>query len=114
MLTVHKMPLKNQFLTGINSGHDKPPNQNEPQPFTSLSFTNDCTVDFLDKESCCRVTSTFTGTGILNNTSIKPDAGMIHFDGDFDPIRFYFEMETAKNYKLMMIFTRYAKFKKTL
>jgi hypothetical protein len=41
MFTVHKMPLKNQFLTGISSGYAKTPNQNELKPFTSHSFTGD-------------------------------------------------------------------------
>jgi len=51
MLTVHKMPLKNQFLTGIGFMYDKTPQQNELKPFTSLSFTNNCTVDFLAKKA---------------------------------------------------------------
>jgi hypothetical protein len=90
MLTVHKMPLKNLFLSGIGSGYNKTPNQNKPKPFTSLSITGDCTFDFLRKESCRRVTSTFTGTEILYNTMLKPYAWMIPFDGDFDYTRFNF------------------------
>jgi hypothetical protein len=107
MLKVHKMPLKNQFLTGISSRYDKTPNQNEPQPFTSHSFTGDCTVDFLGKESRRSMTSAFTGTGILYNTMINPDAEIIPFDRDFDYTRFNFEIETAKNNNFMEIFTSY-------
>jgi len=72
MLTVHKMPLQNQFLTGIGFMYDKIPQQNELQPFTSLSFTGDCTCDFLGKEGLHRMISTFTGTGIVYNAMIKP------------------------------------------
>jgi hypothetical protein len=50
MVTVHQMPLKNQFLTGISSGYAKIPNQNATQPITMLSFTGDCTFDFLGKK----------------------------------------------------------------
>jgi hypothetical protein len=84
MLTAHKMPLKNQFLTGISSRHDKTPNQNESQPFTSISFTGDCPVDFFSKESCSRVTNTFNVTEILCDTSKKRDVGLMFFTGDFD------------------------------
>ncbi len=77
MLTVHKMPLKNQFQSGISAAYDKTPNQNEPQPFTILSFTGDCTVDFLGKESCYRVTSTFTGDQIINYSSTKHVVGLL-------------------------------------
>jgi hypothetical protein len=84
MLTVHKMPLKNQFLTGISCGYDKIPKQNELQSFTSLSFTDDCTFDFLGKESCSRVTNTFNVTEILCDTSKKRDVGLMFFTGDFD------------------------------
>jgi hypothetical protein len=97
MLTVHKMPHKNQFLTGISSRHNKTPNQNELQPFTSLSFTNDCMFDFLGKESYQRLTTTFAGTGIVYNAMIKPDAEMILFDGGFKSFRFNFEIEMAKS-----------------
>jgi hypothetical protein len=77
MLTIHKMPLKNHFITGISSRHDKTPNQNEPQPFTSHSFTNDCTFDFLGKESFQRMTSTQAGTGIVCIYSTKPVVGLL-------------------------------------
>jgi hypothetical protein len=103
MLTVHKMPLKNLFLTGISSGYDKIPNQNATQPITSLSSTSDCTFDFLGKESCHRVTSTLTGTGILFNPMIKPDAEMIPFDGNIDYTRFNFEIETRKSNKFLQL-----------
>jgi len=101
------MSLKNHFLTGISSGFDKTPNQNELKPFTSLSFTGDCTVDFLGKESLRRMISTFTGTGIVYNAMIKPDVEMTPFDGDFEPIRFNFEIETAKSDKFIVIFNSY-------
>jgi len=97
MLTVHKMPPKNQFLTGIITRHDKTPNQNEPQPFNSLSFTGDCTFEFWGKESYSRMTSTLSGIRILFNPLIKPDAEMIPFDVDFDYTRF--EIETTKSNK---------------
>lgn len=42
MLTVHQMPLKNQFLTGISSGYDKIAYQNELKPFTMLNLTSIC------------------------------------------------------------------------
>jgi hypothetical protein len=84
MLTVHKMPLKNQFPTGISSGYDKTPNQNEPQPFTSLSFTGDCTFDFLGKERCQRVTDTFAGNEIIYNLSTKQDVWLMACTGDFN------------------------------
>jgi len=100
MLKVHKMPLKNHFLTGIGSGYNKTPNQNELQPFTS-----GYTFDFLGKESCRSVTDIFTPTGMLYNTMIKPNVGMIPFDGDFEPIRFNFEIETAKSDKFLLPFT---------
>ncbi len=93
------MPLKNQFPTGISSGYDKTPNQNEPQPFTKLSFAGDCTFDFLDKESYQRLTTTLTG--IVYNTSIKPDTGMLLFAWGFDSILSYFEIETRKSNKLL-------------
>jgi len=97
MLTVHKLPLKNQFLTGISYWYDKTPNQNELQPFTSFSFTGDCTFEFLGKESYSRMTFTLSGIGILFNPMIKPDAEMIPFDVDFDYTRF--EIETTKSNK---------------
>jgi hypothetical protein len=90
MLTVHQMPLKNQFLTGISSDYAKIPKQNELQSFTSLSFTGDCTFDFLGKESCHRMTYTSNVTGILFNNMIKHDAAMLPFIGDFDSLRFDF------------------------
>jgi hypothetical protein len=64
-------------------------------------------VDFLGKESYQSLTTTFTGTGILYKTSIKPDAEMLLCDGDFDPIRFDFEIETAKSDIFMVIFISY-------
>ncbi len=102
MLTVHKMPLKNQFLTGISFGYDKISYQNELQPFTS-----GYTFDLLGKESYQRLTTTFAGTGIVYNTMIKPDVEMIPFDGGFDYTRFDFEIETAKSNKFMKIFASY-------
>ena len=96
MLKVHKMPLKNQFLTGIISGYDKTPNQNESQPFTGLSFTENCTFDFLGKESYQKLTTTFAGTGIVYNAMIKPDAEMILFYGGFESVGFNFEIDAAK------------------
>ena len=108
MLKVHQMPLKNHFLTGISSGYAKTPNQNEPQPFTSLSFIGDCTFDFLGKESYIRVTSTIAGTGILYNTMLKPDAEIIPFDVDFGSFKFNYEIETSKSNNFMMIFNSYA------
>jgi hypothetical protein len=107
MLTVHKMPLKNQFLTGIGFMYDKTPQQNELKPFTSFSFTGDCTVDFLGKESLRRMISTFTGTGIVYNAMLKADVEMIPFNGDFYPIRFDFEIGTVKSDKFMKIFAKY-------
>jgi len=103
MLTVHKMPLKNQFVSGISFVYDKTPNQNEIQPFTSLSFNGDCTFDFFGKESCRRVTDTFTGTGIVYNSMTKPDAEMMPFNGDFEYFGFNFEIETAKNNKFLVL-----------
>ena len=107
MLAVYKMPLKNQFQSRISSGYDKTPKQNKLKPFTSISFTGNCTFDFLGKESCHGVTDTLNRTGILYKTSIKPDAEMLLCDGDFDPIRFDFEIETAKSDIFMVIFTSY-------
>jgi len=74
MVSVHKMPIKNQFLTGIICGFDKTPNQNGLKPIASLSFTGDCTIDFLGKESCLGVNPTLAGTEIVYKTLIKPDA----------------------------------------
>jgi len=54
--------------------------------------------------------STFTGTGILYNTMIKPDAKMIPFYGDFESLRFDFEFETSKSDNFMMIFPSLAKY----
>ena len=110
MVTVHQMPAKNQFLTGISSGYDKISYQDEPKLNTRLGFTGDWPFDLLGKESCHRMTSTFTGTGILNNTSIKPDTVMIPFDGYFESLRFEFEFETSKSDNFMMIFTSYRAF----
>ena len=107
MFTVHKMSLKNHFLTGISSGYDKIPNQNELQPFTSISFTNDCTFDFLGKESYQRLTTTFAGTGILYNTMLKPDAEMVPFDGDFESVGFNFDSETSNCKNSIKIFTNW-------
>jgi hypothetical protein len=77
MLTVHQMPPKNQFLTGISSVYDKTPNQNEPQPFASLSFSSDCFGVDYGEESCHRINSTFTGTEIFNYSSTKPVVGLL-------------------------------------
>ena len=110
MLIVHKMPLKNQFQIGISSGYDKTPIQNELQPFTSINFSSDYTFDFLGKESLRMMISTFTGTGILYNTMIKPNAKMIPFYRDFESLRFDFEFETSKSDNFMMIFPSLAKY----
>ncbi len=107
MLKIHKMPLKNQFQSRIISAYDKTPNLNDPQPFTGLSFTGDCTVDFLGKERCLMMTSSLAGIAIVDNTIIKTDAAMIPIDGDFESFRFHFEIETAKSNKFRMIFTSY-------
>jgi hypothetical protein len=106
MLTVHQMPLKNQILTGISSGYDKISCQNEAQPFANLSFTNDCTFDFLGKESCRKVTYTFTGIGILCNTSKKQDIGLMFCTGDNDATgtrntNYVYETSKGKNFKLI-------------
>jgi hypothetical protein len=45
MLTVHQMPLNNQFLTGISFGYDKISDQNELQLVTRLGFTSDYLSD---------------------------------------------------------------------
>jgi hypothetical protein len=87
MLTVHKMPLKNQFFTGIICDFDKTPNQNATQPFPTLGFTGDWPFDSLGKENCRRMTSTLSGTGIIYNTMMKPDAEMIPCFRDFYPNR---------------------------
>jgi len=110
MLKLHKMPLKNQFLTGISSRHDKTSNQNESQPFTSLSFTGDCTFDFLGKESYQRLTTTFAGTGIVYNAMIKPDAEMILFDGGFESVGFNFEIDAAKSNTFLQLSDSYRLF----
>ena len=111
MLTVHKMPLKNHCLTGISSGYDKTPNQNEPQPFTSLSFTGDCSFDFLGKESYRRMTDTFNRTGILFNPSKKKqDIGLMFCTGDFDATgtrNTNFEYGASKSDGFMLIFNSY-------
>jgi len=107
MLTVHKIPLKNRFLTGIGSRYDKTPTQNEPQPFTSLSFTRDCTIGFLGKESCQRMTDNFNRTGILYNTSKKQDIGLMLCTRDFDATRTRntdFEYGASKSDGFMLIF----------
>ena len=110
MLIVHKMPLKNQFQSGISFWYAKTPNQNELKPFISINFSSDYTFDFLGKESLRMMISTFTGTGILYNTMIKPDAKMIPFYGDFESLRFDFEFETSKSDNFMMIFPSLAKY----
>jgi len=71
MLTVHKMPLKNHFLTGISSVYDKTPNQNELQHVTMLSFTGDCVGVVYVIESYRMITCTSGGTEILCKISSK-------------------------------------------
>jgi len=105
MLTVHKMPLKNHFFTGISATYDKTPNPNELQPFTS-----GYTFDFLGKESCWKLTYTFTRIGILYNTMIKPDAGMILFDGGFESVGFNFEIDAAKSNTFLQLSDSYRLF----
>jgi hypothetical protein len=99
------MPLKNQFLTGISSRHNKTSNQNELKPFTSLSFTGDCTVDFLGKESYHRITTNSTGTELVYNISTKGGSKLILCTRDFNSIGFDFEIETAKSNKHLLRFT---------
>jgi len=105
MLTVHKMPLKNQFLTGISSGHDKIFYQNEAQPITRLGFTGDCLGVDYDNESSNKPDTAFTGTEILNYTSTKPGDGVVLCARGFDSIRSNFEIETAKSNKFLQVFT---------
>ncbi len=77
MLTVHKMPLKNLFLTGISSVYDKTLNQNELQTFTSLNFEGNCMFDFLGKKSCRRVTETFNRDETIHYSSTNPFVGLL-------------------------------------
>jgi len=110
MLTVHKMPLKNQFLTGISSGYGKISCQNEPQPITTLGFTGDCLGVSFGKESCNKPGIAFTGAKILNYSSTKPGVGLVLCALDFDSIRPDFEIETAKSNKFLQLFASYVLF----
>jgi hypothetical protein len=87
MLTVHQMPLKNQILTGISSGRDKTPNQNESQPITTPGFTGDCLGVDTEKESCNKPGSDFIIAEILNFSSTKPGFGLVLCARGFDSVR---------------------------
>jgi len=77
MLTVHQMPHKNQFLTGISSGYDKISYQNEPQPITTAGFIGDYSFVDYEKKGCKKLGTTFTGAKSLNNSSTKPGVGLV-------------------------------------
>jgi len=113
MLTVHQMPLKNQFLNRISSGYDKISYQNAPKPITTLDFSSDCMFVDYEKEGYNKPGTAFTGTKILNYSSIKPAVGLMHCARGFDSIIFNFEMETAKSNKFLQLFTSCRAFKKT-
>ena len=105
MLIVHKMPLKNLFLTGIISGYEKTPNQNEPQPITTAGFIGDCwDVDY-EKRGCNKTGTAFTGAEIRNYSSTKPGVGLVLCAMGFDTTRSNFEMKTVKSYKFLQLFT---------
>jgi hypothetical protein len=68
MLTVHHMPLKNQFHTGISSVYDKSPFQNEPKPITALNFSNG--YSYFENQSlikCCFYNDTPVDVFIFGN-----------------------------------------------
>ncbi len=105
MLTVHQMPLKNQFLTGISSGYNKISYQNEPQSITSPGFTCDCLgVDYCS-EIYQQKTVNATETKILNFSSTKPGFGLVLCVRGFDTIKPDFEIDTAKSKKFFPLFT---------
>jgi len=105
MLTVHQMLLNNRFLTGIGSGNDEILSQNRPKPNTTLSFTGDCLCFDCNGENYHQKTVTAAGTEIFNFSSTKPGVGMVLCARGFDPIRPDYEIETAKKYNFMLIFT---------
>ena len=77
MLTVQHISPKNQFLSGISSGFDKTPNQNEPQPITTAGFIGDYSFVDYEKKGCKKLGTTFTGAKSLNNSSTKPGVGLV-------------------------------------
>ena len=104
MVTVYKMPPKNQFQSGKSFEFIKTLNQNNPQPITTTNFTSDCMFVDLGKESCHGKTSTSVGPKILYDVSIKPIEKLIACTGDFEYFRSNFEIETAKSDRFMTIF----------
>jgi hypothetical protein len=107
MLTVHKMPPKNQCLTGISSGYDKTQNQNKLQPFTIHSFTSDCPFVDCGNESYSRNTTISTRAEIHYFTTTKQKDMLMHCFGDLNSIYSNFETETAKSGNFIIIFTSY-------
>jgi len=106
MLTVHKMPLKNLFLTGISSRHDKIFYQNEAQPITRLGFTGDCLGVNSEKKGCIKPVAAFTSADILNYSATKLGVGLVLCARVFDSIKDNFEIETGKSNKFLQLFTR--------
>jgi hypothetical protein len=107
MLTVHQMPPKNQFLTGISSGYDKISYQNEPKRIIRLGFTGDC----LCVDCCCenyqQKSVTATVTEFLFFSSTKPGVGLVLCARGFGSIKPDFEIETGKSNKFLLLFTIY-------
>jgi len=94
MVTVHKMPPKNQFLTGSCWEYDKFSYQNEPQTITRLDFNSDCLFVEYTQESILRLTTNSRGAGILYHHSITPVEKLNSCTGDF-------EIETSKSNKFL-------------
>ena len=105
MLTVHHMPLKNHFLSGISSEYYKSPCQDKPQPITTLGFTSDCLGVNYEKKDCNKPGTAFTGAEILNFSSTKPGVGLVLCARGFDSIKDNIKMETAKSDKFLQLFT---------
>ena len=94
MLTVHQMPLNNQFLTGISFGYDKISDQNAPQPITTPGFPGGCHGVNSEKEGSNKPGTAFTGAEILYYSSTKPDVGLVVCARGFDSIRPDYQIET--------------------
>jgi hypothetical protein len=105
MLKVHKMPLKNQFLTGISTGYNKILSQNEPKLVNRLGFTGECLCVDCCSENYQRKTFTATRIEIFNFSPTKPGVGLVLCARGFDSNRSNFEIETSKSNKLLKIFT---------
>jgi hypothetical protein len=101
MVTVHKMPPKNQFLTGSGWEYDKFSYQNEPQTITRLEFNRNCLFVEYTQESIQRLTTSSPGAGILYHPSITPVEKLNPHHGDFEYFRSDFEIETSKSNKFL-------------